>query len=149
MSFGYFIGYIIFIVLGITCLMNGVVFALKGYGAIEALITFLFSILFFYLAHTIKKKNKENKINSGNQKQTNNDNENTQKFTQKNALTSNPSDSENLAKTSEGEIKTPKQPEPSKHKKQKKITVCKMCGHVYEPGETYCPDCCAIETIDQ
>ena len=26
------------------------------------------------------------------------------------------------------------------------IKVCKYCGHQYEPGETFCPDCGAVET---
>ena len=24
--------------------------------------------------------------------------------------------------------------------------VCRFCGHQYEPGETFCPDCGAVET---
>ena len=34
--------------------------------------------------------------------------------------------------------KTPAAPE--------KIKVCRFCGHLYEPGETFCPNCGAVET---
>ena len=31
-------------------------------------------------------------------------------------------------------------------RKTEGIKVCKYCGHQYEPGETFCPDCGAVET---
>ena len=38
------------------------------------------------------------------------------------------------------------QQNPPQVQKNEGIKVCKYCGHQYEPGETFCPDCGAVET---